>query len=286
MAIERVGVAGCGLMGGGIAQQFAVSGFTVQVLEANEDLLRRGIARIESRLAREVAKGVIGDSRRREILERITGVVSTAALSRCELVVEAVVEDRVVKRELFAALDRILEPEAILATNTSSLSVIDLAAATGRRERVAGMHFFNPVPVMPLVEIVRTLASSAQTIETLREVARRLGKTAVLAKDTPGFIVNRLLIPYLLDAISMLEQGVADRDDIDAGMKLGCGVPMGPLTLCDFIGLETLLAIADVLYAEYRQQRFAAPPLLRRMVAAGTYGRKSGEGFYHYALPG
>lgn len=282
MNIQGVGVVGCGQMGGGIVQACAQAGFPVVVLESTGELLERGLERISGLLARAVEKGKLSDPDRQSTLGRITGTLNFADFAECDLVIEAIVERMDAKREVFVTLDRLVKPEAILASNTSSLAVMELAVATKRPDRVAGMHFFNPVPIMPIVEVVRTILTSDETIETIRAVAGALGKTVVLARDTPGFIVNLLLIPYLLDAIRALEHGVASRDDIDAAMKLGCGLPMGPLTLADFIGLDTVLAIGDVLLGELHQEKYAAPPLLRRMVTAGLLGRKSGRGFYDY----
>jgi 3-hydroxybutyryl-CoA dehydrogenase len=269
-------------MGGGIVQVCAQAGFPVVVLESNGELLERGLNRISDLLGRAVEKGKLSDEDRQSTLGRITGTLNFADFAECDLVIEAIVERMDAKREVFSALDQLVKPETILASNTSSLAVMEIAVATNRPDRVAGMHFFNPVPIMPIVEVVRTILSSDETIETIRAVAGALDKTVVLAKDTPGFIVNLLLIPYLLDAIRAYEQGVASRDDIDAAMKLGCGLPMGPLTLADFIGLDTVLYIGDVLLAELHQEKYAAPPLLRRMVTAGLLGRKSSHGFYDY----
>ncbi|HVA88569.1 MAG TPA: 3-hydroxybutyryl-CoA dehydrogenase [Chloroflexota bacterium] len=283
MNIQRVGVVGCGQMGGGIVQVFAQAGFPVVVLENGSDLLERGISRIAGQLARAVEKGKLPSEDRERVLARITGTLNFSDFANCDLVIEAIVERMEPKREVFATLERVVKPGAILASNTSSLAIMEIAVATNRPDRVAGMHFFNPVPVMPIVEVVRTIRTSDETIETIRAAAGALGKSVVLAKDTPGFIVNLLLIPYLLDAIRACEQGVASRDDIDTAMKLGCGLPMGPLTLADFIGLDTVLWIGDVLLAELHQEKYAAPPLLRRMVTAGLLGRKSGRGFYDYA---
>lgn len=282
MRIDRVGVVGCGQMGAGIAQVFAQAGFSVVVLESTSALLDKGLGRIADQWARGVAKGRLSEEDRRHFQERLTGTLDFAAFADRDLVIEAIVEQLEPKRQVFAELDRLVRPEAILASNTSSLPLIELAAVTKHPDRVAGMHFFNPVPMMPIVELVRTIVTSDETVDTLRSTAETLGKSVVLAKDTPGFIVNLLLIPYLLDAIRACEHGTASRDDIDTAMKLGCGLPMGPLTLADFIGLDTVLYIADVLLGELHQEKYAAPPLLRRMVTAGMLGRKSGLGFYDY----
>ncbi|MGH2343828.1 MAG: 3-hydroxyacyl-CoA dehydrogenase family protein [Chloroflexota bacterium] len=283
MRIERVGVVGCGQMGGGIAQVFAQAGFPVVVLESTSALLDKGLGRIADQWARGVEKGRLSEEDRRLFQGRLTGTLDFAAFADRDLVIEAIVEQLGPKQEVFAQLDRLVKPDAILVSNTSSLPVMEIAAATKRPDRVAGMHFFNPVPVMRIVELVRTIVTSDETLETLRSTAEALGKTVVSAKDTPGFIVNLLLIPYLLDAIRACEHGTASRDDIDTAMKLGCGLPMGPLTLADFIGLDTVLYIADVLLGELHQEKYGAPPLLRRMVTAGMLGRKSGCGFYDYA---
>jgi 3-hydroxybutyryl-CoA dehydrogenase len=281
--MKRVGVVGCGQMGAGIAQVFIQAGFPVTVLESNNVLLEKGLARIAGQLARNVEKGKLSAEDRQRYLDRLTGTLDFAAFADCGLVIEAIVEQMEAKRQVFAALDGVVRPEAILASNTSSLAIMELAAGISRPDRVVGMHFFNPVPVMPIIEVVRTIVTSDETVEVVRNVAAALGKQVVLAKDTPGFIVNLLLIPYLLDAVRAYEHGMATRDDIDTAMKLGCGLPMGPLTLADFIGLDTVLYIADVLLNELHQEKYAAPPLLRRMVTAGLLGRKSGRGFYDYA---
>jgi 3-hydroxybutyryl-CoA dehydrogenase len=281
--VERVGVVGCGQMGAGIVQVFAQAGFLVTVLESNDVLLDKGLARIAAQLARNVEKGKLSAEDRQLYLGRLTGTLDFADFADCDLVIEAIVEQMEPKRRVFAALDGVVQPGAILASNTSSLAIMELAAGISRPDRVVGMHFFNPVPVMPIIEVVRTIVTSDETVDVVRGVAARLGKQVVLAKDTPGFIVNLLLIPYLLDAVRVYEHGMASRDDIDTAMKLGCGLPMGPLTLADFIGLDTVLYIADVLLNELHQEKYAAPPLLRRMVTAGMLGRKSGHGFYDYA---
>jgi 3-hydroxybutyryl-CoA dehydrogenase len=278
--IERVGVLGAGLMGSGIAEVCAKAGYDTVVREVSDDLARKGIGRVESSLAKAVDKGKLSPADRDAARGRPTTRVSD--LAECDLVVEAVVENLDAKKELFGELDRICADSAIFCSNTSSLTITELSAATRRPDRFAGLHFFNPVPVMKLVEVVRTIATSDETIETLLTFARSLGKEPVLAKDNSGFIVNRLLVPYLLDAVRALEEGVGSREDIDKGMELGCGHPMGPLKLLDFVGLDTTYAIAEIMFAEYREKRFAPPPLLKRMVLAGRYGRKSGRGFYEY----
>jgi 3-hydroxybutyryl-CoA dehydrogenase len=287
--IKRVGVCGCGLMGSGIAQVAATAGYDVIVFEAVEAALTRGMAAIKKSLDKFVERGKAGDGRaftagdRDAALARLKTTTTIGDLKGCDLVIEAVVENMAVKRELFAALDELLAPHAIICSNTSSLCVIEMAAATKRMQRVAGLHFFNPVPLMKLVEIVKTIVTNQETIDTLYAFAAKLGKTAVLAQDTPGFIVNRLLVPYLLYAIRMFEAGLASREDIDEGMKLGCGHPMGPLTLLDFVGLDTTYFIAEIMFDEFKDPLMAPPPLLKRMVLAGHLGRKSGRGFYDYS---
>ena len=282
MAIETVGVIGCGLMGSGIAQVCAQAGFRTIVREASNELVSDGIGGIDGLLSRNVSKGKLTDEGKAAVLDRITGTTTFDDLAECDLVIEAVTENLETKQEVFRTLDGIAPPGAILASNTSSISITELAAATNRPERVLGLHFFNPVPVMGLIEMVVGLQTSAGTVETARQFGESLGKQVIQVKDTPGFIVNYLLIPYLLDAVRLVESGVATKEDIDAGMVLGCSHPLGPLKLLDFIGLDTTLYIAEVLHDAFRADRYAAPPLLRQMVAAGMNGRKSGRGFYEY----
>ena len=282
MSIETIGVIGCGLMGAGIAETMARGDYAVIVREVNQELLDRGLGRLKKSMDTAVSRGKLAQADADAAWSRIKGTTNLEDLAGCDLVIEAAVENMAIKKEVFATLDRVTGPHAILASNTSSLSITEIAGATGRPERVVGMHFFNPVPVMPLVEIVRGLLTSDETLETIRQVSKGLGKEVVIAKDNPGFIVNLLLIPYLLDSIRALENGVASKEDIDAGIKLGLGHPMGPFTLLDFIGLDTTLFIADAMYEEFKDTRYAAPPLLRRMVTAGLHGRKSGRGFYTY----
>ena len=282
MIIKTIGVVGCGLMGGGITQVTAQNGYCTIVREASDELLEKAIGRIDSILAGNVAKGKITEDGKAEVLGRITGTTEFAAFGTCDLVIEAVTENADVKKEVFRTLDGIAPPHAILASNTSSISITELGAVTGRPSQVLGLHFFNPVPVMKLIEMVIGLETSAETVAVTRAFGESLGKQVIEVKDTPGFIVNYLLIPYLLDAVRLVETGVATREDIDTGMVLGCSHPLGPLKLLDFIGLDTTLYIADVLYDAFRTDRYAAPPLLRKMVAAGKNGRKSGEGFYKY----
>lgn len=283
MEIKKVGVVGCGLMGSGIAEVCARAGYQVVVSELNADLLDRGLGRIRDSLARAVSRGKATPEERDQALARIHGTLDLADFADCDLAIEAAVENMAIKKEIFAALDRILPPHAILASNTSSLCVTEMASVTQRGDKVLGIHFFNPVPVMPLIEFVRTILTGEETMETARQFGASLGKTMVTARDTPGFIVNRLLIPYLLDAVRIYEEGLASREDIDTAIKLGLSHPLGPLTLLDFIGLDTCLFIADAMFEEYKDPRYAAPPLLRRMVLAGHLGRKSGKGFYDYS---
>ncbi len=282
MDIQTIGVIGCGLMGSGIVEVAARAGFHVIVSEANEDFLQAGMARIDKSLGRAVKKGKLSDEEMAAIKARITDVVGLKAFENVDLAIEAVSENIELKRSIFRALDEITRPEVVLASNTSSISIAALAAATQRPDKVVGMHFFNPVPVMALLELVRGILTSDETLAIAREIGERMGKTPVVAKDSPGFIVNRLLIPFLLDAIRMYESGLATKEDIDTGVKLGLNHPMGPLTLADFVGLDTTLFVADVLYEEYGDPNFKAPPLLRQMVAAGLLGRKSGQGFYDW----
>ena len=282
MEIQRVGVIGCGLMGSGIAHACARSGVETVVREATPSLLAAGRARLEQGLSKDVSRGKLLEADSEAVKQRLRYSTDLSDLHDCQLIIEAVTENLDVKREIFSALDIICGPDALFASNTSSIPIIQIATATQRRERCAGFHFFNPVPTMKLVEIVRSIATSDETVETLRAFSVRLGKTAIEAKDTPGFIVNRLLVPYLIDAVRLLEAGVATREDIDAGMQLGCGYPMGPLTLADFVGLDTLYYVAEVMYEELKEPRFAPPVLLKQMVQAGYLGRKSGKGFYDH----
>jgi 3-hydroxybutyryl-CoA dehydrogenase len=282
MEINQVGVIGCGLMGSGIAEVCARNGYRVVVREVNDALLQQGLGRIRKSLSKAVERGKASQEEMDQTLGRIQGTLALADFSGCDLVVEAAVENMAVKKDLFAALDGILPSHAILASNTSSLCITEMASVTRRGDKVLGIHFFNPVPVMPLIEFVRTILTSEETMAVVRQFGASLGKTMVTAKDTPGFIVNRLLIPYVLDAVRIYEDGLATREDIDTAIKLGLNHPMGPLTLLDFVGLDTTLFIADAMFEEYKDPRYAAPPLLRRMVLAGHLGRKSGKGFYDY----
>jgi 3-hydroxybutyryl-CoA dehydrogenase len=283
MAIETVGVVGCGLMGSGIAQVCAEAGYQVVVREVSGELLDKGLGRVSSFLKKAVDKGKLSPERMREVVGRLRGTTELAELSRCDLIVEAVVENMAVKRDLFQVLDGLCPPATILASNTSSLSITEMAAATRRAGRVVGLHFFNPVPLMKLVEVVRSPLTDPEVYEQAVEFGRRLGKTPVRATDKGGFVVNRLLVPYMLDAIRALEEGVGSVTDIDEGMRLGCGHPMGPFTLLDFVGLDTTFFIAGIMFDDFHEKRFASPPLLKRMVQAGMLGRKSGKGFYDYS---
>ncbi len=285
MAIRRVGVVGCGLMGSGIAQVAAASGFDTVVREVSAELVEKGIKGIEKNLNRLVEKGSITDAVKGEIRGRLKGTTSIDDLKNCDVIVEAIIEQLPAKRELFGALDAVCPPSTIFASNTSSLTITEIATATKRPQRFVGLHFFNPVPVMKLVEVVRTIATEPVVYEEMVAFGEKLGKTAVRAHDSTGFIVNRLLVPYLLDAIRALEEGVGSIEDIDNSMKLGCGHPMGPLTLLDFVGLDTTYYISQIMFDEFKERRFAAPPLLKRMVLAGWNGRKSGRGFYDYSDP-
>jgi 3-hydroxybutyryl-CoA dehydrogenase len=285
MAIEKVGVVGCGLMGSGIAQVAAQAGCDVVVREVSPELVEKGLKSIEKNLARLVEKGTLSTSDRDTIRGRLRGTTKLEDFSDRDIIIEAIIEQLPIKRELYGALDKICPPAAIFASNTSSLSITEMATATKRPNHFFGLHFFNPVPVMKLVEVIRTIASDPKMYEELVTFAKRLGKTPVLTSDRGGFIVNRLLVPYLLDAIRALEEGVGSIVDIDNSMKLGCGHPMGPLTLLDFVGLDTTYYIAQIMFDEFRERRFAPPPLLKRMVLAGWNGRKAGRGFYDYSDP-
>ncbi len=282
MEVSKVGVVGCGLMGSGIAEVAAKAGMHVVVMEVDEDALAAGRGRIEKSLARAVAKEKLTEEARVEVLGRITYTTDVNGMADRDLVIEAVVEDLAVKNDLFGRLDRLCGPDTIFASNTSSLTITDMAAATSRPDRVVGLHFFNPVPVMKLVEVVRTLSTSDETVQTAFAFAKALGKVPIAAKDNSGFVVNLLLVPYMLDAIRQLERGVATVADIDVGMQLGCGYPMGPFTLCDFVGIDTLYKISEIMYAEYHEERYAPPPLLKRMVSMNMFGRKTGKGFYDW----
>jgi 3-hydroxybutyryl-CoA dehydrogenase len=281
--IKRVGVLGSGLMGSGIAQVAATAGYETMVRDVSQPILARAKAGIEKSLAKFVEKGKLQAPDRDAALKRLTFTTTTADLKSCDVVIEAVTEDLELKNTLWRELDGLCAAGTIFASNTSSLTIAAMAAATQRADRFVGLHFFNPVPLMQLVEVVRTVTTSEETFKRAFAFARTLGKEPVAAKDNSGFIVNLLLVPYLLDAIRALEHGVGSVPDIDKAMQLGCGYPMGPLTLLDFVGLDTTYKIAEIMFAEYKEQRYAAPPLLKRMVLAGMYGKKSGKGFYDYA---
>jgi 3-hydroxybutyryl-CoA dehydrogenase len=285
MVIQKVGVVGCGLMGSGIAQVAAQAGFPVVVREVQPELVDKGLKSIEKNLSRLVEKGTVTDAAKNEIRSRLKGTTALEDLKDCDVIVEAIIEQLPAKRELFAALDGLCPPVTIFASNTSSLTITEIATATRRPQRFVGLHFFNPVPVMKLVEVVKTIATDPAVYEEMVAFGAKLGKTPVRASDSTGFIVNRLLVPYLLDAIRALEEGVGSIEDIDNSMKLGCGHPMGPLTLLDFVGLDTTYYIANIMFDEFRERRFAPPPLLKRMVLAGWNGRKAGRGFYDYSDP-
>jgi 3-hydroxybutyryl-CoA dehydrogenase len=285
MAIKKVGVVGCGLMGSGIAQVCAAAGFETVVREVAPEVVEKGLKGIDKNLARLVEKGTITEAQKSEIRGRLSGTTAIEDLKDCDLVIEAIIEQLPAKRELFAKLDTLCGPAAIFASNTSSLTITEISTATKRPERFVGLHFFNPVPVMKLVEVVRTISTDPAVYDAMVEFGAMLGKVPVRAHDSTGFIVNRLLVPYLLDAIRALEEGVGSIEDIDNSMKLGCGHPMGPLTLLDFVGLDTTYYIANIMFEEFREKRFASPPLLKRMVLAGWNGRKAGRGFYDYADP-
>jgi 3-hydroxybutyryl-CoA dehydrogenase len=283
MSISKVGVLGCGLMGAGIAQVCAQAGFETIAREIDQKFIDKGLGIILKNLAKGVEKGKLSVEEKAKILVRLKGTLNLEDLKDCDLIIEAVVENLELKNEMFSTLDKICPEKTIFASNTSSLTVMSMAASTKRLDRFLGLHFFNPVPVMQLVEVVKTIATSQATVDTCFEFSKKIGKVPILAKDNSGFIVNLLLIPYLLDAIRILEQGVATIEDIDTGMKLGLNQPMGPLTLLDFVGLDTTYNIANIMFEEYREKRYAPTPLLKKMVLAGYYGRKSGKGFYDYS---
>jgi 3-hydroxybutyryl-CoA dehydrogenase len=285
MPIQKVGVVGCGLMGSGIAQVCAQAGLPTVVREVSPEIVEKGLKSIDKNLARLVEKSTITEAQKSEIRGRLKGTTALDDLKNCDLIIEAIIEQLPAKRELFSALDSLCPPSTIFASNTSSLTITEIAAATKRPQRFVGLHFFNPVPVMKLVEVVKTIATDPAVYEDMVAFGTKLGKTPVRAHDSTGFIVNRLLVPYLLDAIRALEEGVGSIEDIDNSMKLGCGHPMGPLTLLDFVGLDTTYYIAQIMFDEFHERRFASPPLLKRMVLAGWNGRKSGRGFYDYADP-
>jgi len=284
-AIEKIGVVGCGLMGSGIAQVAAQAGCQVTVREVSQQLLDKGLQGIDKNLARLVEKGTLTAADRDQVRGRLRGTTNLDDLKDCDLIIEAIIEQLPAKRELWGALDKICPKTTIFASNTSSLSITEMATFTQRPDRFVGMHFFNPVPVMKLVEVIRTIATDPKVFDEMVAFGQRLGKTVVRTSDRTGFIVNRLLVPYLLDAVRALEEGVGSVEDIDNSMKIGCGHPMGPFTLLDFVGLDTTYYISNIMFDEFKEKRFASPPLLKRMVLAGWNGRKAGRGFYDYSDP-
>ena len=281
--IKRVGVLGCGLMGSGIAQVCAQAGYDTVVREVSDALCERGLGGIGKQLGKAVEKGKLAAEERDAIVGRLRGTTRLEDLADCDLIIEAVVENLDLKNEMWRTLDGVCGPDTIFASNTSSLTIADMAAATKRPERMVGLHFFNPVPVMKLVEVVKTIATDPAVFQTTFDFAKSLGKEPIACKDNSGFVVNLLLVPYMMDAIRALEQGVASIEDIDKGMRLGTGYPMGPFTLCDFVGNDTLDKIGGIMFDEYKEKRYASPPLLKRMVSLGYFGRKSGKGFYDYS---
>jgi len=281
--IKKVGVLGCGLMGSGIAQTAAQAGYETVVREVEQKFLDKGIGGIQKSLAKFVEKGKMQQSDMDACAGRLKGTTSLDDLADCDIVIEAIVENAELKKETYAALDKIVKKDAIFASNTSSLTITELSMATARPKQFVGLHFFNPVPLMKLVEVVRTILTTDETFDRAFAFAKSLGKDAVSCRDNSGFIVNRLLVPYILDAIRAYEEGVGSIEDIDKAMVLGCNYPMGPFTLLDYVGLDTTYYITHVMYDEYREKRFAAPPLLRKMVLAARFGRKSGAGFYDYS---
>jgi 3-hydroxybutyryl-CoA dehydrogenase len=285
MAIQKVGVLGCGLMGSGIAQVTAAGGYPTVVKDVGDEFLKKGMAGIDKSLGRFLDKGTITADQRSQTMSRLKGTTKFEDLADCDIVIEAITESLQVKRETYTALDGAVKPGAIFASNTSSLVITEMMTATKRVDRFIGMHFFNPVPVMKLVEVVGTITTAPGVMDEAMKFAETIGKVPIRTSDRSGFIVNRLLVPYLLDAIRALEEGVGGVEDIDKGMKLGCGYPMGPFTLLDFVGLETTYYIANIMFEEFREKRFAPPPLLKRLVLAGHHGKKTGKGFYDYSDP-
>ncbi len=282
MKIKRVGIVGCGLMGSDISEVCAQSGYQVVVSEINNELLNKGLALINNNLSKSVDRGKLSQQDKDSTLTRIRGTTNTKDFSDCDLIIEAAIENMELKKKIFAELDKICPPNTILATNTSCLSIMDMAAVTNRQDKVLGLHFFNPVPLMKLLEVVRTIATSDETLETGKEFGKSVGKTIVVAKDTPGFIANYLEMPYLLSAMRIMDAGVATKEDIDTTMTLGFNHPIGPLALCDLIGNDTVLFVVDAIYQDTKDPMYAAPPILRKMVTAGWLGRKTGKGFYEY----
>ena len=283
--IQKVGVLGCGLMGSGIAQVAAMAGYPTVVKEVADEFLKKGMAGIDKSLSKLAEKGTIIADRRKETLDRLKGTTKFEDLADCDIVIEAITENLQLKRETYATIDNIVKPDAIFASNTSSLVITEMMTATKRVDRFIGMHFFNPVPLMKLVEVIGTITTSDEILDDAMKFASSLGKLPIRTSDRSGFIVNRLLVPYLLDAIRALEEGVGTIEDLDKGMKFGCGYPMGPFTLLDFVGLDTTYYIANIMFDEFREKRFAPPPLLKRLVLAGHLGKKSGRGFYDHSDP-
>ena len=282
MAIQKVGVLGCGLMGSGIAQVAATAGYPTLVKEVSDELLEKGMASIDKSLSKLAGKGTITSEKRSETLDRLKGTTKFEDLAGCDLIIEAITENLQLKRETYATLDKIVKPGAIFASNTSSVIITEMMTVPTRVDRFSGLHFFNPVPLMKLVEVVGTITTAPTVLDEAMKFVTSLGKSPIRTTDRSGFIVNRLLVPYLLDAVRALEEGVGNVEDIDKGMKLGCGYPMGPFTLLDFVGLDTTFYIANIMFEEFREKRFAPPPLLKRLVLAGHHGKKTGRGFYDY----
>ncbi len=283
MAIKKVGVIGAGLMGSGIAHVAAAAGYETVVREVSQELLDKGLSRIDGFLSKSIEKGKLTSEQKAATLKNLSGTIQLEGLKDCDLIIEAITEDIKLKQETFGTLDKVCSVSTIFASNTSSLTVTEMAAATERPDKFVGLHFFNPVPIMKLVEVVRTIQTSQETFDAAFEFSKSLGKVPIACKDNSGFVVNLLLVPYLIGAIRAVENGVASIEDIDKGMTLGCGYPMGPLTLLDFVGIDTTYYIANIMFDEYREQQYAPPPLLKKMVQAGFYGRKSGKGFYDYS---
>ena len=285
MSIRNVGVLGCGLMGSGIAQVAAAAGYPTVVKEVSGELIKKGFAGIDKSLSKMVEKGTIAPEKRSETLEHLKGTTKFEDLADCDIVIEAVTENLQLKRETYSIIDKVVKPQAIFASNTSSLIITEMMTATSRVDRFIGMHFFNPVPLMKLVEVAATITTAPAVMDEAVKFASSLGKVPVRTADRTGFIVNRLLVPYLLDAVRALDEGIGSMQDIDQAMKLGCGYPMGPFTLLDFVGLDTTYYVANIMFDEFREKRFASPPLLKRLVLAGHYGKKSGRGFYDHSDP-
>ena len=283
MQVKKVGILGCGLMGSGIVEVCAKSGYDVVVREVSDEFLNKGLGRLDASMNGAVEKGKLKKEERDAASARIKGTTKVSDLSSCDVIIEAIVEDRGAKKEIWQEIGKVARPDALLATNTSSIPLSSLAPATGNPTRFLGLHFMNPVPVMKLVEIVRGIQTSEETLSQGKAFIESLGKTTITAKDTPGFVINVLLIPFLCEAVRLVEAGVASPEDIDKGMELGCNMPMGPLKLGDFVGLDTTLNVAEVLFNEFKDPKYAAPPLLRRMVESGWHGKKTGRGFYDYS---